>query len=596
MESNVSIVNIKPKEKSIVKTQRYRHKDNSGAAMPTTSTEATQTIRQRAEYKLRVSETFPATAERATTPEKHVRENSQKYFHELQVHQIEVELQNDELRQTLDELELSRNKCAELLDVASSDRFTFDVLGMIRKANFTDAQLLAIERGFLADKSGSTLIADADGKGIFYKRFAAIAKRLETEIRDARDYAENIVETVREPLVVLSSNLKILTANHSYYETFKVTPEATIGNYIYDVGNRQWDIPKLRVLFEDILPSNTAFNGYEVEHDFPGIGRKVILLNARQISRKNIGSHIILLAMEDITIRKQAELALQKDNDELERRVHERTEELALSIVNLKGEIEERKQAERFLLNESAERLRAMEALRKKEQMLIQQSRQAAMGEMIGNIAHQWRQPLNLLAIQVQQLLMLYDYGEFTRESLDSNVTNSMELIQHMSRTIDDFRNYFRPDKGKIEFELSEVITNTLSLIEDSFRNERISIEIVTNDEPVINGYRNEFVQVILNILNNARDVLMEREISDPRVTITISAEGDRAVVSIADNAGGIPEEFMGKIFDPYFTTKGPQTGTGVGLYMSKSIIENNMSGRLTVRNTANGAEFRIEI
>jgi C4-dicarboxylate-specific signal transduction histidine kinase len=88
----------------------------------------------------------------------------------------------------------------------------------------------------------------------------------------------------------------------------------------------------------------------------------------------------------------------------------------------------------------------------------------------------------------------------------------------------------------------------------------------------------------------------MEREISDPRVTITISAEGDRAVVSIADNAGGIPEEFMGKIFDPYFTTKGPQTGTGVGLYMSKSIIENNMSGRLTVRNTANGAEFRIEI
>jgi signal transduction histidine kinase len=564
--------------------------------MPTTSTETTHTIRQRAEYKLRVSETFPATAERATTPEKHVLENSLKYFHELQVHQIELELQNDELRQTLDELEVSRNKCAELRDVASSDRFTFDVLGMIRKANFTDAQLLAIERGFLADKSGSTLIADADGKEILYKRFASIAKRLETEIRDARDYAENIVETVREPLVVLSSNLKILTANHSYYETFKVTSEATIGNYIYDVGNRQWDIPKLRVLFEDILPSNTAFNGYEVEHDFPGIGRKVILLNARQISRENIGSHIILLAMEDITIRKQAELALQKDNDELERRVHERTEELALSIENLKGEIEERKQAERSLLNESAERLRAVEALRKKEKMLIQQSRQAAMGEMIGNIAHQWRQPLNLLAIQVQQLLMLHDYGEFTRESLDSNVTNSMELIQHMSRTIDDFRNYFRPDKGKIEFELSEVITNTLSLIEDSFRNERIRIEIVTNDEPVINGYRNEFVQVILNILNNARDVLMEREISDPRVTITISAEGGRAVVSIADNAGGIPEEFMGKIFDPYFTTKGPQTGTGVGLYMSKSIIENNMSGRLTVRNIANGAEFRIEI
>ena len=95
-----------------------------------------------------------------------------------------------------------------------------------------------------------------------------------TEVQDAREYAEDIVETVREPLVVLNSELKILTANHSFYETFKVTPEATIGNFIYDVGNRQWDIPKLRVLFEEILPHDTVINGYEVEHDFLDIGRK----------------------------------------------------------------------------------------------------------------------------------------------------------------------------------------------------------------------------------------------------------------------------------------------------------------------------------
>ena len=107
--------------------------------------------------------------------------------------------------------------------------------------------------------------------------------------------------------MVLNSDLKILTANHSFYDTFKVTPEETIGNFIYDLGNRQWDIPKLRVLFEEILPHDTVFNGYEVEHDFLDIGRKIILLNARQIFRKNIGSHIILLAMEDITERKLAE-------------------------------------------------------------------------------------------------------------------------------------------------------------------------------------------------------------------------------------------------------------------------------------------------
>ncbi len=132
-------------------------------------------------------------------------------------------------------------------------------------------------------------------------------KQLEAEIQDAREYAENIVETVREPLVVLNAELKILTANHRFYDTFKVTPEDTIGNFIYDLGNRQWDIPKLRVLFEAILPHDAVFNGYEVEHDFPGIGRKIILLNARQIFRKNIGSHIILLAMEDITERKLVE-------------------------------------------------------------------------------------------------------------------------------------------------------------------------------------------------------------------------------------------------------------------------------------------------
>lgn len=255
-----------------------------------------------------------------------------------------------------------------------------------------------------------------------------------------------------------------------------------------------------------------------------------------------------------------------------------------------------RQEVEQALREESAERLLAMENLREKEQMLIQQSRQAAMGEMIGNIAHQWRQPLNTLGLMIQQLLLYYDLSEFTREFLEKNVSSSMELIQHMSKTIDDFRNYFRPDREKIDFKVSEAIENSLSLLEGSLQIPQISIEFVTKDDPVICGYQNEFAQVLLNVLINARDALIEREIDDPRVTITIHSEGRCAVVTVADNAGGIPDEIMGKIFDPYFTTKGPQQGTGVGLFMSKAIIEKNMGGRLTVRNIANGAEFRIEV
>jgi len=218
------------------------------------------------------------------------------------------------------------------------------------------------------------------------------------------------------------------------------------------------------------------------------------------------------------------------------------------------------------------------------------------MGEMIGNIAHQWRQPLNTLGLTIQGLLLFYDLDEFNRDFLEKGVGTSMELIQHMSRTIDDFRNYFRPDKEKSTFKVTEAIENTLSLIEDSFKNQHIDIEVVAKNEPVIYGYRNEFAQALLNILNNARDALTERSIDAPKVIITIYTEDNRAIVTVTDNAGGIDKEIMGKIFDPYFTTKGPQSGTGVGLFMSKTIIEKNMGGRLVARNIANGAEFRIEV
>ena len=303
-----------------------------------------------------------------------------------------------------------------------------------------------------------------------------------------------------------------------------------------------------------------------------------------------------IIPLKDSAGRVQQWFGTNTDVSELEHRVAERTKELATTIDSLHSEIRERELAEKKLLDETTVRIQATEALREKEQMLIQQSRQAAMGEMIGNIAHQWRQPLNTLGLTIQQLSLFYDLGEFTKELLDNNVSRSMELIQHMSQTIDDFRNYFKPDKKKIDFKVQKALANTMTLIGDSFKSQHIDVELVTTDDPVIHGFKNEFAQVVLNILNNARDVLTERGIKDPRVKITLGSENGRAVVTISDNAGGIPEEIIGKIFDPYFTTKGPQSGTGVGLFMSKTIIEKNMGGSLTVQNIADGAEFRIEM
>ncbi len=231
---------------------------------------------------------------------------------------------------------------------------------------------------------------------------------------------------------------------------------------------------------------------------------------------------------------------------------------------------------------------------REKDAMLVQRDRQAAVGEMIGNIAHQWRQPLNTLALIVQDLSTRGDAGELTREYLNDSSVLAVDLIRHMSQTINDFREFFRPDSEKVVFSPRDVIRNLLRLVEGSLREHRISVEVVEKDVPLTVGYPNQFAQVVLNILNNSRDALVERGVPDPWIRIELSGKGERSVITIMDNAGGIPADIMPRVFDPYFTTK--KNGTGIGLHMSRTIIERNMSGSLTVRNEAEGAVFCLEL
>jgi len=231
-----------------------------------------------------------------------------------------------------------------------------------------------------------------------------------------------------------------------------------------------------------------------------------------------------------------------------------------------------------------------------KDSIMLKQSKHATMGEMIGSIAHEWRQPLNWISLLIQDLKESYTAGNFTREYLDETIHKVVDVIQYMSHTIDDFSNFFSPEKEKSLFSVRDSVDRTLSFLKPELQHSNIGLHIDIPDDFLIIGYPNEYAHVLLNIIKNAKDVFVERKISDPKITITGFREAGKSVVTITDNAGGISEDVMEKIFDPYFTTKSNESGIGIGLYMSKLIIEKNMQGKLSVRNVENGAEFRIEI
>ena len=249
-------------------------------------------------------------------------------------------------------------------------------------------------------------------------------------------------------------------------------------------------------------------------------------------------------------------------------------------------------------LNESLEQRIAdgLRDQREKDKMLIQQSKMAEMGDMLSMIAHQWRQPLNQMSYLIMNIDSAYEYKELTKEYLDEKLVEANSILEFMSVTIDDFRNYFRPDKSKEFVLVSDVVNTSVALMQKSLELSGIELELDTQGRDLTHIYKNEFIQVMLNLIKNAKDILVEKEIKNPKITIKTRCQKEKLVVEVCDNAGGIDEAIKEKIFEPYFSTKDKHNGTGLGLYMSKMIIEEHLGGSLSVSNHEDGACFRIEI
>lgn len=236
---------------------------------------------------------------------------------------------------------------------------------------------------------------------------------------------------------------------------------------------------------------------------------------------------------------------------------------------------------------------------RKKDQIMYQQARLASMGEMIGNIAHQWRQPLNALMLLIQTFKVKSQNGKLTQEFIDMQVEDGLKIAQRMSQTIEDFRNFFNSSNNKECFNLKENIRDSISLVDAFLKQNEITISLECADDIMLCGYKSAFSQVILNLIKNAEDVLNEREIFPAKIGIVVEKFKENDIkeyvkILLMDNGGGIKLDDIHKVFEPYFTTKHKSVGTGIGLYMSKQIIEKQMQGSIEVRNVRYDDAFNI--
>jgi len=231
---------------------------------------------------------------------------------------------------------------------------------------------------------------------------------------------------------------------------------------------------------------------------------------------------------------------------------------------------------------------------KEQERQNFQKNKLAQMGEMIGMIAHQWRQPLAVISATSAMIELKASVNRLTDDVAMKKAQNISRYSQHLSETIDDFRSFFKPNKEKAKASYDEIISSVLGIIEVSIITKNIQLIQELNCHETFTTYPNELRQVVLNLVKNAEDALLEKEIETPCIKVLTYTEEGRYILEVSDNAGGIEEGIMDRIFDPYFSTKKAKEGTGLGLYMSKTIIEEHCGGELHALNSSDGAVFRI--
>lgn len=403
--------------------------------------------------------------------------------------------------------------------------------------------------GSLIDVEINTRGITLDGKTHIYASARDITEKKEQErlLRRQKDEFETIFKTSKDGVAILDLDTNFLDFNDAYLEMTGFMREELLGKSCIELS-APWDISHAKEALTIVVEQGYLRNFEKtciVKND------KTIVVNM-SISLMPDKKRI-LISSQDVTERKHYEASLE-------------------SLVA--EEIEKRLE---------------------KEKLLVYQSKMAMMGEMIGAIAHQWRQPLNALGIAVQDILSAYEFDELDEEYIRNFETKNMAIIYQMSQTIDDFRNFFRPNKQKKSFSLERAVTNALGIMLAQLKNSFIEVKFDDSKEHIIYGYQNEFEQAVLIMISNAKDALLENKIKAPTIEIATGDMSDGAIfVSIEDNGGGVPKEIMDRVFEPYFTTKEQGKGTGIGLYMAKEIIERQMGGKIIVQNSDNGAKFTI--